>query len=43
VIAAADAALDGDPELERRPAMGAVQVQRADVSAAIAEDHQILA
>src|SRR5207245_3863422 len=43
VIAAADAALERDPELERRSAMRAVQVQHADAPAAVAEDDQILA
>ena len=35
--------VEGDAELERRPAMGAVQVQHAHASAAIAKDHQVLA
>ena len=43
VIAAADASLERDPELERRPAMRAVQVQHADAPTAVAEDHEILA
>src|SRR5262249_4182808 len=42
VIAAAQTALERDPELERRPAMRAVQVQHADAAAAIAKDHEIL-
>src|SRR5206468_11285305 len=43
VIATADAALEGNAELERRPAMGAVQVQHAHAPAAIPEDDQVLA
>ncbi len=43
VIAAADAALDRDAELQRRSPMRAVQVQHADAPAAIAKDHEVLA
>src|SRR5439155_25936379 len=43
VVAAADAALDRNTELERGPAMRAVQVQRAEAAAAIAKDDQVLA
>src|SRR4029077_984598 len=43
VIAAAEAALERDGELERRAAMRAVEMEHADARAAVAEDHQILA
>ena len=43
VVAAANAALERDPELDRRAAMRAVQVQHADAPAAIAKHHQLLA
>jgi hypothetical protein len=43
VIAAAQAALERDAELERRAAMRAVQVQDADAAAPVAEDHEIFA
>ena len=43
VVAAAQAALERNGELERRAAMRAVQVEHADAPAAIAEDHEIFA
>jgi len=43
VVAATQAALEWNGEFERRAAMRAVQVEHADASAAIAEDHEVLA
>jgi len=43
VIAAADPALERDPELERRSAVRTVQVQYADAPAAITEHHEVFA
>jgi hypothetical protein len=42
VIAAPDAALERDPELERGPAVRAVQVEHPHPPAPIAEDDEIL-
>src|SRR5262249_32140875 len=43
VIAAANAALGRNAELQRGAAMGAVLVQEAEPAALIAEEHQLLA
>src|SRR6185369_14557432 len=43
VIAAAEAALDGNAELERRAAVRAVQMQDADAATPVTEHHEILA
>jgi len=42
VIAAADAAIERDAELERRPAVRAMQVQDADPPAAVTEHDEVL-
>src|SRR5262249_7914085 len=43
VIAAAQAALERNPQLERRAERRAVQMQHADAPPAVAKDHEILA
>jgi len=43
VIAAADAALERDPELERGAAMRAVKMQHADAATPVAEGDQVFA